>query len=414
MVGALNRDRDGSPGSRWLGRYELVRPLALGGMAEVFLARRRAAGMEKRLVIKRMRPEIAGSPRLVELFAREARLSMLLVHQNIVPVFDFGKIEGAVFLAMECIEGKDLGMTLARAASHRLPPLLGAFIAAECCQALDYAHRRKGEGGAALGIVHRDVTPRNVLLSWSGEVKLTDFGIAALAGDPSSRLLGTPHYMAPEQARREPVGPRADLYAIGLVLREAVSGLRPRPGTDHETTLDAARRAELLPWPGTSGAEPPIVARAAGTGGSAGPRPAPGEPLDAAPLPAALVAIIDRATCARPDDRYPDARAMLDDLDAFIVGERAAHRTPPPARMLADWLAAAWDGAPDDREPDHDAALWRAFDDGGPDDAAGTGTARSLAMTAGDDAEPGGATVPPIDGARIGAPRDQAQALQDS
>jgi len=389
MDGALSRDRDGSPASRFLGRYELVRPLALGGMAEVFLARRRAAGMEKRLVIKRMRPEIAGSPRLVDLFAREARLSMTLVHQNIVPVFDFGKIDGAVFLAMECIEGQDLGMTLARAASHRLPPLLGAFIAAECCQALDYAHRRKGDGGAPLGIVHRDVTPRNVLLSWSGEVKLTDFGIAALAGDPSSRLLGTPHYMAPEQARREPIDPRADIYAIGLVLREAVSGLRPRPGTDHETTLDAARRAELLPWPGTSVSEAPVVVRAAGTGGVAEPAQVTGEPLDAEPLPAALVAIIDRATAARPDDRYPDARSMLDDLDRFIVGERAAHRTSPPARMLADWLAGVWQGVAEGGEPAHDAARWRAFDDGGPDDAAGTGTARSLAMTAGDGLQDG-------------------------
>src|SRR6185295_6939940 len=117
------------------------------------------------------------------LFVREAKLSMSLAHQNIVPVFDFGRIDDQVFIAMERIEGKDLGSSLTKAKDHPLPPLLAAFVAAECCQALDYAHHRRGPDGSALGIVHRDVTPRNVLLSWSGEVKLTDFGIAALASD---------------------------------------------------------------------------------------------------------------------------------------------------------------------------------------------------------------------------------------
>src|SRR5690242_3432935 len=173
--------------SRALGRYELLRPLARGGMGEVYLARRRAAGVEKWLVVKRMRPERSGDTRFLDLFMREARLSMSLTHQNIVPVFDFGRIDEQVFLAMERVEGKDLGSSLQKAADLRLPPLLAAFIAVECLQALDYAHQRKGPDGAQLGIVHRDVTPRNVLLSWSGEVKLTDFGIAALAGDSPSR-----------------------------------------------------------------------------------------------------------------------------------------------------------------------------------------------------------------------------------
>ena len=172
--------------SRALGRYELLRPLARGGMGEVYLARRRAAGVEKWLVVKRMRPERAGDTRFLDLFMREARLSMSLTHQNIVPVFDFGRIDDQVFLAMERVEGKDLGSSLQKSGKG-LPPLLAAFIAADCLQALDYAHRRKSPDGSQLGIVHRDVTPRNVLLSWSGEVKLTDFGIAALAGDSPSR-----------------------------------------------------------------------------------------------------------------------------------------------------------------------------------------------------------------------------------
>ena len=378
--------------ARALGRYELLRPLARGGMADVYLARRRAAGVEKWLVVKRMRPETSRDPRFLDLFVREARLSMSLVHQNIVPVFDFGKIDDQVFLAMERVEGKDLGSSLARATSHRLPPLLAAFIAAECCQALDYAHQRKNPEGIALGIVHRDVTPRNVLLSWSGEVKLTDFGIAALAGDATSRLLGTPQYMAPEQARSEAIDPRADIYAVGLVLREAVSGSRPRPGGDRDTILDAARRGVLLPWAHLAGQVPDAPQLALGSGDH-GPLDPPPDPP-----PPALVAIIDRATAPLAGNRYPDARSMLEDLDSFIVGERAAHKAESPSRQLAAWLARVWEGARDDVETDAaiDADHLVSFLDDGALDVLGTGTVRSLAATAAEDVhiEPPAAVVP--------------------
>jgi len=371
--------------SRALGRYELLRPLARGGMAEVYLARRRAAGIEKWLVVKRMRPERSGDPRFLDLFVREARLSMSLAHQNIVPVFDFGRIDDQVFLAMERVEGRDLGSSLARAGDHRMPPLLAAFVAAECCQALDYAHQRKSPDGVPLGIVHRDVTPRNVLLSWSGEVKLTDFGIAALAGDATSRLLGTPQYMAPEQARSEPIDPRADIYAIGLVLREAVTGVRPRPGTDRDGMLDAARRGELVPWPHLASAPaPPSDAELALGSGDHGEPPAP----PTSP-PADLVAIIDRAAAIDPADRYPDARTMLADLDAFIVADRAAHKGESPTRQLGLWLNDVWDGARDDTEADAaiDAEHLVSFLDDGAIDVLGTGTIRSMAATAAEDVQ---------------------------
>jgi serine/threonine protein kinase len=359
-------------------------------MAEVYLARRRAAGVEKWLVVKRMRPERSGDPRFLDLFVREARLSMSLVHQNIVPVFDFGRIDEQVFLAMERVEGKDLGSSLARAPEHRLPPLLAAFVAAECCQALDYAHQRKGPDGVALGIVHRDVTPRNVLLSWSGEVKLTDFGIAALAGDATSRLLGTPQYMAPEQARSEPIDPRADIYAIGLILREAISGVRPRPGGDRDSMLDAARRGVLVPWSHLPAAPPPDTELALGSGDHSEPLAPPVAP------PPALVAIVDRATAAAAADRYPDARSMLEDLDAFIVEERASRKVESPARQLAAWLAAVWDGARDDAEIDAaiEADHLVSFLDDGAPELLGTGTMRSLAATAADEVEAKAAIAP--------------------
>ncbi len=340
--------------SRALGRYELLRPLARGGMAEVYLARRRSAGVEKWLVVKRIRAAFASDVRFLDLFVREARLSMSLAHQNIVPVFDFGRIDDQVFLAMERVEGKDLGTSLERAA-RPMPPLLAAFVASECCQALDYAHHRKSPEGTPLGIVHRDVTPRNVLLSWSGEVKLTDFGIAALAGDATTKLVGTPAYMAPEQARGEPIDARSDIYAVGLVLREMLTAERPRPQTERGPMIEAAMSGALAPW-----------------------RPG---------IPPAIVAIVDRATSVRPDDRFPDARSMLSELDDFMLAERAANKSEAPARGLASWLADLWVGDRDDRGIDGEVAGEHlvSFLDDGPLDVVGTGTQRSLLATAGDD-----------------------------
>lgn len=341
-----------------MGRYELFRRLGRGGMAEVFLARRRAAGVEKWLVVKRLRPERVGDVRFLELFVREARLSMSLAHQNIVPVFDFGRSDDQVFIAMERVEGKDLGSTLKRATQLgiAMPEVLVAFVAAECCQALAYAHDRRSPEGSPLGIVHRDVTPRNLMLSWSGEVKLTDFGIAALADDAARTIVGTPAYMAPEQARGEPLDPRADIYGLGMVIREALTGERPRREDEHQAMLAAARSGELLPWPlGTT---------------------------------SPLVAIVDRATAADREQRYPDARHMLEELDGFIVGERAAKKSDAPTRRLAAWLTEVWKDHGEDTasdlasdEPIHDKPLVSFLDDtklAG----AGTGTMRSMAMTA--------------------------------
>ncbi len=367
--------------SRALGRYELLRPLARGGMAEVFLARRRAAGVEKWLVVKRIRAERANDVQFLDLFVREARLSMSLAHQNIVPVFDFGRIDDQVFLAMERVEGRDLAscLTRAQAVGAPLSPLLAAFIAAECCQALDYAHRRKSPEGTALGIVHRDVTPRNVLLSWSGEVKLTDFGIAALAGDATTALLGTPAYMAPEQARKETLDARTDVYAVGLVLREMLTGERARAGVDRDSLVGAARAGELRPWPAHA-------------------------------LPATLVAIVDKATATSPSDRHTDARALLAELDEFLVTERAAKKADSPTRQLASWLDKVW-GAERDEESassgEIDADHMVSFLDDGALDVLGTGTQRSMLATAGD--EP--ASISPYDDTLAAAAKRDSKPL---
>ncbi|MGN6107579.1 MAG: serine/threonine-protein kinase, partial [Kofleriaceae bacterium] len=290
-----------------LGRYELLRPLARGGMADVYLARRRVAGVEKRLVIKRLRRDRHRDPRFLDMFVREAQLSMSLVQQNIVPVFDFGRIGDDVFLAMEHIDGKDLGSTLAVDRGAGLPPVLAAFIAAECCHALDHAHRRKDP------VIHRDVTPRNVLLSWDGEVKLADFGIAAAVGGATGGF-GTPGYMAPEQASGAPVDARADVYALGLVLWEALLGDHVRPASDRVAALAAARSGDLPALP-TS-------------------------------VPPALAAIVERATLRDPAARFATARDMAEALDAFIVAERTRDGGASPAKRLAELLRARWGDDP--------------------------------------------------------------------
>src|SRR5450432_1112167 len=151
------------------GRYELLRPLGRGGMAEVFLARYVGPeGFEKRLVIKRVLPQLSDDRRLLRMFFEEARTQVSLSHGNLVSVFDFGRVGNEYFIAMEHVEGADLATVVG--AGRGLPPALVAHVGVELCRALAYVHRR--------GFVHRDLTPRNVLISRDGEVKLSDFGVA--------------------------------------------------------------------------------------------------------------------------------------------------------------------------------------------------------------------------------------------
>ncbi len=340
-----------------LGRYELVRPLARGGMADVYLARRKVAGVEKRLVIKRMRRERVTDPRSLDLFVKEAQLSMALVQQNIVPVFDFGRIGEDVFLAMEHVDGKDLGSSLAQQPSEPLPHVMAAFIAAECCAALDHAHQFMH--GTSRGIVHRDVTPRNILLSWSGDVKLADFGIAAAVGDAHRGIIGTPAYMAPEQARGEEVDGRADLYSLGLVLRELLTGQRVRSGDDRYAMVAQARTGEL-------------------------------PPINGATMPDALRAIVERATATDAANRFASARDMLEALDTYIVAARAASAEGSPRNAITAWLAQRWPTPDDGNTPAEVAAAGAivTFLDDGVAGVLGTATQHSVAVTADDEPAP--------------------------
>jgi len=213
-----------------LGRYTIVRRLGAGGMAEVFLARSRGAeGTDKLLVVKRILPQFASNQRFRAMFVDEAKVALRLNHPNVVQVYGFESDGPSLLLVMEFIDGPDLAQ-LARAAhgrGERLPPGLCAWIVREVARGLHYAHERKDEDGQSLEIVHRDVSPANVLLSHDGVVKLGDFGIARArmsSGDDDLAIKGKFAYMSPEQARLDPVDRRADLYALGIMLGELAAG----------------------------------------------------------------------------------------------------------------------------------------------------------------------------------------------
>jgi tetratricopeptide (TPR) repeat protein len=230
----------------YFGRYQLLSLLARGGMGEVWKARSLGVeGFEKALVIKRILPELSVDTHFVEMFIDEAKLALTLTHANIVQVFDLGLFEDTYFIAMEHVPGWDLArlMHMVRRAGRTLPAELAVFIASEVAKALDYAHRRRSAELVPLGIVHRDVSPENVLLSFEGEVKLADFGIAKSRDSvvsPRDLPPGKFAYMAPEQARQEALDARADIFALGAVLFEMLTGTSPLACKSAVEGLEAA------------------------------------------------------------------------------------------------------------------------------------------------------------------------------
>ena len=277
------------------GRYELLQSLGKGGMAEVYLACQRGpGGFEKRLVIKRILPSLAQDPRFLELFFEEARLHASLSHGNLVSIFDFGRVGNDYFLAMELVDGCDLARLLQSLPERRLAPDLVAYVGGELCHALQHVHRH--------ALVHGDLTPRNVLVSVDGEVKLADFGVARGAAAEGG-VRGTRAYMPPEQARGERLDARADLYSLGRVVAECATGVRPavEPADDPCSLLSS------------------LVARA--TSPEAGDRYA-----DAA----AMAAAFDGIAAALGSSRAVSARALA----ALVQAARAAPSPPASAQNV--------------------------------------------------------------------------------
>ncbi len=220
------------------GPYLLLRRIAVGGMAELYLGSEPRAG--RFVVLKRILPHLAQEPEFVKMFLDEARIAGSLHHPNVIDVYELGQNEGSIFITMEWVEGMDLRRVLQReqARGGVVPPGIAAWIVSRLCEGLQYAHTRVGDDGKPLGIIHRDVSPQNIMVSYRGEVKLVDFGIAkATAWISRSKpgvIKGKFLYLAPEQLAEEPLDSRTDLFSLGTMLYELTTGQSPfyRPETE--------------------------------------------------------------------------------------------------------------------------------------------------------------------------------------
>jgi serine/threonine-protein kinase len=269
------------------GRYRLIELLGQGGMATIYRARDHQ--LERDVAVKVLRPEYGRDPDFFARFRQEAQSAASLNHPNVVAVYDYGTDEAGPFIVMELVDGEDLATILKR--SGPLPPRQAARIAAEIARAIAAAHDR--------GFVHRDIKPGNVLVTREGRAKVTDFGIARAVAEAQFTLPGTTigsvHYFSPEQARGEPAGPASDIYSLGIVLYELLTGRRP--------------------WEGDSAA---AIATARLTG------PVPSPSAVRAGIPSSLEAIDRKALALRPEDRFASAAAMAEALERYLAEERPA------------------------------------------------------------------------------------------
>lgn len=311
-----------------LGKYEILRKLATGGMAEIYLARTRgAAGFEKLVVLKRILPNVAEDPAFVQMFLDEARIAATLQHPNIADVYDVGEVDGTYFFTMEFVHGED-----ARALRHATkrrnerPPLAAALaIVHGTAAALDYAHEKTGPEGP-LGLVHRDISSSNILISYDGAVKLVDFGIARATVSQSKTRTGTLKgkipYMSPEQCRVQPLDRRSDLFSLGVVLFELTVGRRPFRGEGDFELMDA------------------IVNHDA-------PRPSMIDPE----YPRQLEAIVMKLLQRDREKRYRSADGLLHDLEELIAAKRLWMSSKQLGRYMRTLFAdkiAAWERAEQD------------------------------------------------------------------
>ena len=278
------------------GKYQLIDRISLGGMAEVFRAKLQNDRAERLFAIKKILPSLCEDQNFIKMFVEEARLAGQLVHPNICAIHELGRADGAHFLSMEYIWGKDLIQvrTKLRKAKQKVPLEICIFILARVLEGLDYAHKKKDPLGRALGLVHRDLSPHNVLISYSGDVKVIDFGIAKADSRASMTQAGTLKgkfaYMSPEQVAGGKLDRRSDIFALGTLLYELVTGERLFFGESDFNTLERVRKVEIKP------------------------------PRDIDPtIPEGVEAIMYKALAKEVVDRYQWCNEMRADLEPFLT-----------------------------------------------------------------------------------------------
>ncbi len=240
-----------SEGTRF-GRYDLLEPIAKGGMAEVFKARARDdVGFERIVAVKRILPNLAADEEFVSMFVDEAKIAVQLTHASIAQIFDLGRVDDHYYIALEYIHGRDLRAitTAERARGGAVPINVACFIIMKVAEALDYAHRAAGRDGQPLNVIHRDVSPQNVIVSFDGDVKVIDFGLAKAAGRATQTqagiLKGKLAYLSPEQAQGDRIDWRSDLFALGILLFELLTGQRLFLRDNDLDTVLAVRNGEV-------------------------------------------------------------------------------------------------------------------------------------------------------------------------
>lgn len=305
-------------------RYWLSEQLAVGGMAEIYLARQAAmAGFEKDVVIKRLKPELAYDPRIVDMFLDEARIGAVLNHPNIVHVYDVAQHDGIPYIAMEYIRGEELNVLCRRGLQlgNFLPLDHAVELIRQAAEGMGYFHAKRDMSNHRLDIVHCDISPTNLLVTEDGFLKIIDFGIARASNQhfrDETAIPGKLSYMAPEQAARENADHRSDIFSLGIVLYEITVGKRLFKGPAVEV-VDRLLRGEITP--------PTFVRRH---------------------FPGTLESIIMRALERHPDDRYQSAYDLADALEDFL---RAANLRSGPVR-IARYLDELTMAAGGERRPE--------------------------------------------------------------
>ncbi len=278
------------------GKYYLLERINVGGMAEVFKAKAVGVeGFERLVAVKRILPNIAEDEEFITMFVDEAKIAVQLTHANIAQIFDLGKVNDAYFIALEYVHGKDARALFNRARNRgeRIPMPLACYVIMKVCEALDYAHNKKDASGNPLKFVHRDVSPQNVLVSYEGEVKVIDFGIAKAAGKASKTragiLKGKFGYMSPEQVKGMDIDRRSDIFGVGICLYEMLTGERLFAGESDFSTVEKVRKVDIMP-PSTYNRR----------------------------IPEDLERIVLKALAGNLTERYQTATELHDDLQAFV------------------------------------------------------------------------------------------------